>query len=159
MGKHDQPPEKSPAIICRAARMADLDALVALEENAFSGNRISRRQMKFHITNPKTRLWVCLDNARRPAAYLMGFFHQGRAPRLYSLATRADMRGRGLGSRLIKRFIREARSCGVSSILLEVRADAPATITLYQRLGFNVVRRLPGYYIDGGDGYKMMMKL
>lgn len=144
--------------VLRPARPADLDALLAIENAAFSANRISRRQMKHHLSSPKARLWVFADEGGVPVAYLLGFFHALRPPRLYSVAVAGGWRGRGLGEALVRRFLDEARKAGAGRAVLEVRADSPGSIHLYEKLGFVKTRRLPAYYEDGGDGFKMMVK-
>lgn len=149
----------TPSPRCRLARMDDLDALLALENAAFSGDRLSRRQMRHHIKNPRARFWVCADGRDRPVASLLGFFHQNRPPRLYSLATAAAWRGKGLGETLVRLFMAEAQKSGARRAVLEVRADAAGARRLYERLGFVETGALPGYYEDGGDGIKMMVNL
>lgn len=145
--------------VLRPARPFDLDALLAIENAAFSANRLSRRQMKRHLSSPKARLWVFAEEGGGgPVAYLLGFFHASRPPRLYSVAVAAGWRGRGLGEALIRRFLDEARRAGAGRAVLEVRADSPGAVHLYEKLGFVKIRRLPAYYEDGGDGFKMMVK-
>lgn len=143
---------------CRAARLSDLDILLALEQNAFSGDRLSRRQMRYHIKNRRARFLVCTDHDDRPVAAMLAFFHTGRPPRLYSLATDPACRGRGLGEKLVRAFVDEAKKRGAGKAILEVREDAAGAIRLYQKLGFAKTRALPGYYEDGGNGVKMEMK-
>ncbi len=55
---------------------------------------------------------------------------------LFSLATRPDARGRGLGSRLIREALRRSRSAGALGAYLQVDARNEAARRLYLRLGF-----------------------
>ena len=143
----------------RKARPGDIDVLMVLEERAFPGDRLSRRQMRYHLQNPKAQIWVCPDREDRPLAYLLAFFHEGRAPRLYSVAVSAAARGKGLGEQLVRQFLAEAKRRRAAKVILEVRTDSKAAIALYEKLGFRETRCLPGYYDDGCMGIKMLKTL
>jgi ribosomal protein S18 acetylase RimI-like enzyme len=143
---------------CRRARPGDLDSLLDIENGAFSGDRISRRQMRYHLRNPRARIWIC-ERGGAPAAYLLALFPAARAPRIYSVATLAAHRGHGLAGRLIDAAARAAKKEGYGRILLEVRQDAPAVIAFYEGRGFRKARSLPAYYEDGTDGWKMIKEL
>jgi ribosomal protein S18 acetylase RimI-like enzyme len=143
---------------CRRARPGDLDSLLDIENSAFGGDRISRRQMRYHLRNPRARIWVC-ERGGAPAAYLLALFPAGRAPRIYSLATAAAHRGQGLAGRLVDAAARAAKADGHEKLILEVRQDAPAVIAFYEGRGFRKARPLPAYYEDGADGWKMIKEL
>lgn len=143
----------------RPARPDDLGRLNELERRAFQGDRISPRQMRYHLANPRARLWVYTDDDDLAVAYILAFFHRNRTPRIYSLATDPQWRGRGIAARLVEQAVSECRRLKKEGLTLEVRQDAAAVIGLYERIGFVKLRSLPGYYEDGGDGWKMMMRL
>ena len=44
---------------------------------------------------------------------------------------------------------------GAEEYYLEVRVSNEPAIRLYKKLGFNVVKVLQGYYLDGEDAYLM----
>ncbi|MCB9989905.1 MAG: GNAT family N-acetyltransferase [Rhodospirillales bacterium] len=144
---------------CRFATIKDLAALVALENESFAGDRLTRRQWRYHLNHQRNKVWVCTDDTDHPVAALLAFFPAGRAPRLYSLATAPSWRGKGLGAALIGVFLKEAADTGAQKAILEVRQDAKGAIALYERHGFKTVRVLPGYYEDGTDGIKMQVRL
>ncbi|WP_257388443.1 GNAT family N-acetyltransferase, partial [Tahibacter caeni] len=85
----------------RRAVPADLAALVGLERASFSYDRMSERQFRRHLRSDSAAVLVAED-----AGGLLGsavlFFRRG-APRarLYSLATAAAARGRGIGAALL----------------------------------------------------------
>jgi ribosomal protein S18 acetylase RimI-like enzyme len=143
---------------CRRAKPGDLDSLLDLENAAFSGDRLSRRQMRYHLANPRSRIWVC-DGNNEIAAYILAFFHENRAPRIYSVATRKAYQGRGMAGRLVAEAEKTAKREGASKIMLEVRKDNAGTIRFYEGRGFRKTRPLPAYYEDGMDGWKMIKEL
>lgn len=69
---------------------------------------------------------------------------------LLLLAVSPLWRGRGVGQALLTDSLRRARSRGITSMNLEVRASNTA-IKLYEKIGFEYVHRRPGYY-RGKDG-------
>ena len=48
---------------------------------------------------------------------------------------------------------------GAKEIYLEVRVSNFPAINLYRKLGYEVVRRIRGYYADGEDAYVMSWKV
>lgn len=64
---------------------------------------------------------------------------------LLLLATRPRLRGRGVGSALLRSVIADAAARGVETLHLEVRAGNDA-IRLYTREGFEKVGERRGYY-------------
>jgi ribosomal protein S18 acetylase RimI-like enzyme len=139
----------------RAATPADLDALVALELRAFSGDRMSRPQYRRHLASPGAAVLV----ADVPGEGLLGsalvFFRRGSTlARLYSIATAPAARGRGIGAGLLAAAERAARERGCRALRLEVRVDNTAAIALYERAGYRRIGSYPGYYEDGADAWR-----
>jgi ribosomal-protein-alanine N-acetyltransferase len=69
---------------------------------------------------------------------------------LLTMAVRADRRRRGAGRALMGRAIDVARERGAHSLFLEVGADNPAALALYERIGFRPVGRRVAYYSRRG---------
>src|SRR5688572_20581589 len=55
-------------------------------------------------------------------------------------------RRQGLASTLLRQVIAEAVAAGALKATLEVRASNSAALALYERLGFHIAARRPGYY-------------
>lgn len=86
------------------------------------------------------RLITLLANYRRAG----GVAHQAPEPgtaELSSLAVRPCVAGRGVGSRLVRKFIAAAGSRGADRVMLTTDAnDNDAVNRFYQRLGFTCIR-------------------
>ena len=67
---------------------------------------------------------------------------------LESIAVRARLRHRGIGSRLLQASMATAQARGAKCLMLEVRESNQAAIGLYLRSGFRSTGRRPGYYVD-----------
>lgn len=139
----------------RTAAPADLDALVALELRAFSGDRMSRAQYRRHLVSPHAAVLVAdaADGGLLGSALV--FFREGSTlARLYSIATAPAARGRGIGTGLLAAAEQAARRRGSRALRLEVRVDNAAAIGLYERAGYLRIGRYAGYYEDGADAWR-----
>nr|QBM06475.1 acetyltransferase YpeA [uncultured bacterium] len=139
----------------RRAEAADLDALVALEQHTFDSDQLSRAQYRRHLANDSALVLVVDGVGPSLAGAAVVFFRKGSAvARLYSLATATEARGKGVASALMAATTKAARDHGCRVLRLEVRADNVAAIGLYERQGYRRIGQLPGYYEDGGDGWR-----
>jgi ribosomal protein S18 acetylase RimI-like enzyme len=74
----------------------------------------------------------------------------------------AAWRGQGIGERLLRACLAKAADKGLTRIELEVRADNPRAIRLYERLGFRHEATMArGIRLDGGyiDALQMSLLL
>ncbi len=138
----------------RAARAADLPDLLALEAR-FPGDRLSARQFRFHLDNPRARLRVLVEGKRLLGYHLVLTRAGSRWARLYSLVIDPAARGRGLGRALLADAERQARQAGCTGLRLEVRQDNVAANALYAAAGYQRLMALPDYYQDDGDGWRL----
>ena len=145
----------SPRFLVRRALPADLDALVALEQRAFDGDRISRAQYRRHLTSRSVVILVAVDPTQAVIGAAVLFFRAGsRVARLYSLATAPEARGMGVATALLEAVIAAASDRACHALRLEVRQTNLDAIRLYQRHGFRPTIRLSAYYEDGADAWR-----
>jgi ribosomal protein S18 acetylase RimI-like enzyme len=139
----------------RPARLQDLDTLVAIENQAFTTDRFSRRSFRYLLTKANA-LTLLYEQRRQPAAYVMLLFHTGTSlARLYSLAVVPQHQGKGIGRRLIKAAEDAARQHDCISLRLEVRRDNSSAIKLYRKLGYRQLGKVvPDYYDDHMDALR-----
>ncbi|MBO3762920.1 MAG: ribosomal protein S18-alanine N-acetyltransferase [Candidatus Brockarchaeota archaeon] len=84
------------------------------------------------------------------------FFLRGH---VVSLAVSSGFRRMGIGFSLMRTSHEEMKKHGVKEVYLEVRVDNDPAISLYKKLGYSIVRKIPYYYADGTDAYMMSLKL
>jgi len=70
---------------------------------------------------------------------------RGWASRLAAMGIAADMRGKGAGSWLMERLLQEAREREDHEMVLEVIEQNENAVGLYQKFGFQTIRRLIGF--------------
>lgn len=78
-------------------------------------------------------------------SFLIGRAVAGEAE-LLTLAVAPQARRRGLGGRLVSRFLYQARLRGAEAAFLEVAADNKPALALYHRAGFARTGCRRGYY-------------
>lgn len=145
----------APAVDLRHAHPADLDALVALELRAFSGDRMSRAQYRRHLASPRAAVFVAVTPDDGLLGSALVFFRAGSTlARLYSIATAPAARGRGIGASLLAAAEDAARARGCRAVRLEVRVDNAAAMALYERAGYRRIGHHAGYYEDGADAWR-----
>ena len=83
-----------------------------------------------------------------------------RMSHVVSIAVRESYRRRGIASGVIKEALKHSREeYGASECYLEVRLGNEPAIHLYNKLGFDKVKRNYGYYMDGEDAWVMAISL
>ncbi|MDE2087711.1 MAG: GNAT family N-acetyltransferase [Xanthomonadaceae bacterium] len=139
----------------RSAELSDLDDLVALEEQSFTSDRLSRAQFRRHLDSESAKVLVASTGPHRFLGTAVMFFRKrSGVARLYSIATHRAARGQGVGSALLDAVEQLARRRRCRALRLEVRADNAGAIRLYERLGYRRLAALAKYYEDGADGWR-----
>lgn len=143
----------------RPAVPSDLGQIERIERESFGDDAFTRRQLAYLITRAKGAFFVALITGKT-AGYL-SLLERSRFAnmRIYSVATAPEARGLGIGQVLLDKAIEHARERNVREITLEVSTANTAALALYRKNGFNTVSRLPGYYHDGTDGWRMKRTL
>ena len=117
------------------------EALAALHRRCFtSPPPWSEADFAGFLADPLAFLLVEGD-----AGFLLGRAVAGEAE-LLTLAVAPEARRRGLGRKLVARFLYQARLRGAEQAFLEVSATNPAAIRLYESTGFLRSGLRRGYY-------------
>lgn len=116
---------------------------------------------------PKTFVVAVVDD--EVVGYVMcrmetGFSETGRLSvvrkgHVISLAVLPEYRRRGIGRALVVEALGGMLDYRVSECYLEVRTSNEPAISMYEKLGFESVRRIAGYYRDGDAAVVMCRKL
>ena len=148
---------KPATFILRSPRLSDLDALLDIEQRAFTTDLLSPRQMRYWIQANHRTFLVCEDkHSHTIAGYLLVFYRRNsRHARLYSIVVDKTFRGYGLARQLLSRGERAARKQGCSSMRLEVRPRNKPAIKLYEAFGYQRFGLHKALYEDGSDALRM----
>ncbi|MET1113536.1 MAG: peptidase C39 family protein [Comamonas sp.] len=133
------------------AHAADRRALDQLERSAFEGDTISARSWQRLLASPSARVLVCRSHDQLAGACVVLRRKGSSVARLYSIAVAPAARGSGIAAALLSAALGDARQAGCAVLRLESRLDNPAAHRLFERHGFTLSGRKPGYYEDGED--------
>lgn len=143
-----------PTVAIRPARVNELDAIEALENEAFTGDRLSRRSLQNFI-RAGDRVLAATEPDGLAGYALVTWRKGGRRARLYSIAVHAGKSGRGVGRALLEAVEARALAQGCEAIRLEVREDNKRATDLYERLGYRRFGRSEDYYEDGAAALRL----
>lgn len=130
-------------------------AIAALEKECFS-DPWSEKSIATELENPLSLWFVAMDGSR-VCGYVGSQTVLGESD-MMNLAVSGDYRRRGIGEQLICRLIRELAERGSHILCLEVRASNEPAIKLYEKLGFSIVGKRPGYYKHPREDALIMRK-
>ncbi|MER3390318.1 MAG: ribosomal protein S18-alanine N-acetyltransferase [Microcella sp.] len=136
----------SPGIRLREAQFADLDTIMQLERATFPTDAWSRDVMAAELASPHT-VYLVAESGDDIVAYagLSAALHADQAD-LQTIAVDPTHRRLGVGTVLVQHLLALARGRGAQEMLLEVRADNPGAVALYERHGFARIAVRPRYY-------------
>ena len=99
---------------------------------------------------------MCRIETGLPNFGLFGLIKKGH---VVSIAVMPEHRGKGIGYMLMKEAMKNMEKYNAKECFLEVRVSNQPAINLYKKLGFQVVKTIRHYYMDGEDAYLMARKL
>lgn len=82
-----------------------------------------------------------------------------RKGHVISVAVLPEFRRMGMGNTLVSEALTALTQLNIEECYLEVRTTNEPAIRLYQKMGFDITRRVPHYYFDGADAYVMCRTL
>lgn len=145
--------------VFRLAVVEDLPALLQLEAQCFTTDRLTSRSFQWMITRAHGQLLVA-QYGELLVGYAVVLFHRGTSlARLYSIAIAADARGNGLGKQLLEQIEACALEHDCAYLRLEVRTDNPAAIALYERNGYRRFALIHDYYEDHVDALRLEKRI
>ena len=137
----------------RAMRWWDIPLVHDIEASSFASDAWSVEQFWSELAAP-TRAYLVAEANHEILGYA-GLYLLPPDADVQTVAVAARARGRGVGRLLVEALIECATSSGCRSVLLEVRCDNTAAISLYRGLGFAEISRRSRYYADGSDALVM----
>lgn len=150
----------------RQALPSDLEQLDELEYDAVEDEPFSRRQFQ-HLLTRAHALTVVLEDTQyvwHEEQSLLGYGtlllrQRSVSARLYSFALHPCIRRQGQGRRLLSALEEHAIQCQCQRMVLEVRADNRAALSLYRACGYRAIKWVDQFYHDGCAAYRMSKPL
>lgn len=143
----------------RSAELADVDALLRIECECFSSDRLSKRSFR-HWIQAQHGIFVVAEIGEHIIGYGLVWCHRGtRLARIYSLAVSPTMRGQGVAVLLLNKLEAITAARGHLFMRLEVSKQNHSAITLYQHRGYRIFGEYSDYYDDHSDALRMQKNI
>jgi ribosomal-protein-alanine acetyltransferase len=125
-----------------------LDQLYAIEEQCFSEEAFSRRQIAYLLTDYNTIALVAKINFEIAGFIIAQIDVEDSVEygHIVTLNIPHDYRRKHVATQLLQEIQAILRQRGITEIRLEVREDNHAAVKLYQTLGYQTLGKLEKYY-------------
>ena len=149
----------------RQSELADFEALWSIDQKCFEpGIAYSRRELAGYMRQRGafTLVGETRETERsrwRAVAFIVGQVVRGKLGHVVTIDVLPQARRTGIGKRLMAEAEERLKGRGCEAIVLETAVDNASAIAFYKRLGYSVVRTIPGYYLGKIDAFMMMKKL
>ena len=154
------------SFLLRDYRPADFPRLWKIDQLCFpAGIAYDQAELDSYIHQPNS--FTIVAEFGRPAGEharrIVGFTVAETARELGHVVTvdvLLEARRCGLGSRLMAECEQRMRLVGCRQIYLETAVNNLPAVAMYGKLGYQIVRRIPGYYHNYGlDAYRMRKRV
>ena len=139
------------------SRPRDSDAAAKLHAASFYRGW-PKEDIAAYIMDTDTPTLVVCDQKRKVAGFAM-LRLLGDDVELMTIAVDPKYRGKGVGAALMRACFEDLLMTPSKRMILEVAADNPAAIRLYEKLGFTKISERKGYYAraDGQPATALVM--
>lgn len=143
----------------RRAHIGDLPSILRIETKSFDRDAWDRELfLDYFRRSDRSVFLVACMNGKIASGKIVGYalaFHSRMRAEIHSLAVAPAHRGKGVAMALLKSLLARLRRRGFGTVSLDVRPENKAAIQLYRKAGFQRIRRVNGYYEDGGPSWRM----
>ena len=146
-------------ITYRDANSFDIPVLVSLDKELFPYSPWSAGQYREEISAPTRLFIVALDEARRVIGYAGVFAPGGAEADILTVGVIPQHRGQGIARALMARITEWAIAQGSIAMMLEVKTDNAAAISMYESLGYAKLNVRKDYFGSGLDALVMRKEL
>ena len=154
--------------VVREAAMKDLNDVITINRRVLPENYPSWFFVEHLEQYPKA--FVVAEVGGRVVGYVMSRVEYGwsnfvkgkpvRKGHIVSVGVLPEARRLGIATVMMLRAMKAMKVYyGAAEVYLEVRVSNTPAISLYEKLGYRVVGRIPKYYSDGEDAYLMACPL
>jgi ribosomal-protein-alanine acetyltransferase len=131
----------------RHATIDDIPALSALAAESPTAAHWTEAQYRSALLSEHPRRVILVAETQRSVGFAAGVEIAGEWELENIVVTRWEQR-KGIGEMLLRAFLEEAREGRAEAVFLEVRESNRQAMNLYEKAGFIVTGRRPGYYHD-----------
>jgi len=146
-------------ITYRDANSMDIPVLVSLDKELFPYSPWSSGQYREEISAPTRRFIVAVDEGQSVIGYAGVFAPGGAEADILTVGVISQHRGQGIARQLMAGITKWAIDQGSIAMMLEVKTDNAAAISLYKSLGYSKLNIRKDYFGTGLDALVMRKEL
>jgi len=146
-------------ITYRDANSMDIPVLVSLDKELFPYSPWSAGQYREEISAPTRHFIVALDEGQNIVGYAGVFAPGGAEADILTVGVISMYRGQGIARALMVRITQWAIAQGSIAMMLEVKTDNAAAISLYESLEYSKLNIRKDYFGSGLDALVMRKEL
>jgi ribosomal-protein-alanine N-acetyltransferase len=136
----------------------DFKKLIEIDKQCFNAFDSYNEKMFHQLLKDNPNSFFGLYSQYQIIGYFI-IYRFRRGGYIESIAISPDYQGLGLGKYLMEYIIHHFQMLQYKHITLEVRPTNHAAIKMYERHGFEEVKKLKGYYKDGAEAILMKKRL
>jgi [ribosomal protein S18]-alanine N-acetyltransferase len=145
-------------LVIEPATALDIEAIDEIEKHSFKSP-----WSKSTFEGELLREWARIDVGRiaGPGSRIVTFCNYWLVTtelHILAIATHPDLRGRGIGGRMLAHVLDVAIKTGCALATLEVRRSNKPAIAMYERAGFKTVHVRARYYQDDDEDAFVMLR-
>lgn len=141
----------------RVATADDIDDLSYLEDICFKEEKFSKRQVRSLLMKAKSVVLVAnINNSSIIGSIIVLLRKHISNARIYSLNVHPDYRREGIADSLMEFAFGLLRKDGYRTITLEVGIHNTPAQNLYRSKDFIKKKKIPGYYKNGDDAFRLI---
>ncbi len=137
-----KPPSEAPSVRFRPMTLTDVPGVIAVERASYA---FPWSEGVFRDCIRVGYLCRVIEVNGEIGGYGIMSYGAGEA-HILNICVRGDLRGQGIGRRLMLFLLERARAAQMQDVFLEVRPSNPAAISLYVSLGFSQIGIRKAYY-------------
>jgi ribosomal-protein-alanine N-acetyltransferase len=148
-------------MILRDYRPEDFAAICEIDRLCFGpGICYAPEEVAGWLALPGTFAVVAEDEGeKRVAGFVLARKSHLRTAHVVTIDILPKYRGARLGRHLMEEAHRRLRGMGASRVRLEVSVENPGAVEFYGKLGYQTLGRIPRYYLDRIDAWRMAREL
>lgn len=142
-------PKVKERVFIRLMKAEDIDVAAALEKENLGREAWTLDQLLTASTRDDTIYLVAEKQGK--VIGLCGVQNIQGDGEITNVSVAKDMRGEGVGYKMMRQLLERGRGIGIENYTMEVRSQNAAARRLYEKLGFKSDGKRPGFYDDPKD--------
>jgi len=151
------------AYLVRKATIQDAAEMIRLERQSPTTTHWTEQQyVDLLAAMPESPTRLALVTQEDGSSALAAFLVARHSPpewELENIVVAPEVRGTGIGKKLMDTLLVQARQTSSDAVLLEVRESNAAARRLYEKLGFRETGRRKAYYANPGEDAVLYSKI